>query len=1054
MKRIISIVIAAVLIMGAVVQTPIKTKAAEGTTWLSQSDVDYFTEKFMYTLSESEKALKIEEINNLNPDLEWNDTNWDTVKEMSDKLLGYLSKGSKLFPNSIGKSNICKLGKSSLGYLSSLIEICKNIRYINETDTNNLEKAYHGIKIFNTACKTMGLTRDPSVATLTAALDILGETLMIGDVLYKQYIKEDLAFYEMDLQMAYYTGEELPTTPSVQRAFLDLLGEDNFYEGCSALYLKYALMRIGGSIGDEPKAYDQSDMYQFANEGDCWVMDPNAEVDQVRFAYNTYQMPMSARFVTTTYTLRVGTFPRNASIGSGIAYYYSSDTSIVTIDSQTGGMRAVSPGSATVYARSNNGVEGSCRIIVLPYRVNKKNGGYEITEHIPVSGENKIWIPGHINETPVIGIAVDAFSSCSSKEFVIPNTIVTIGRRAFCWCRNLQSITIPDSVMTIEESAFFNCSNLEEVSLSEGVETIGETAFRQCTKLTGITLPKTLKSLGKDVFGNCSDLKYIHVEDGNPYYYSIDGVLYDKATDTLLQYPVGKTDTHFSVPDSAKKIADYAFCYANHLQSVTIPGSVKTLGKYAFGYCDNLSEVSIGYGTNGIGDYAFDNCGALTSISIPNTVSNIGTASFECCSSLTNISLPTGLKRISDSMFTYCDSLEEITVPEGVQSIDRAAFSDCANLKHIVIPKSVSAIVRPNFVRCPKLETIEVSDMNQSFCDVEGVLYNKQMAELIRYPSNKGDSVFAIPGGVSKIGSYAFQSNQKLSAVLLPDSVNTIQASAFNGCQNLTEIIIPNGVTEIDEMAFCRCSNLKKVRFPKNLVKLGRSAFEGCSSLKYVKLPDSVRTVGDYCFQDCTNLIWADLPDGVTYIGYYAFLYCSNLQKIKLAPGIENNGQIMLGCTNLTSVRIPDGVQKIGYGSFDRCDHLTTVGIPLSVTEVGDWAFSQCGNIKDVYYEGTENDWNNIKFNLDNNCLKNATVHFNQTLPIGSYDAFFYSGDANLDSRININDVTAIQRHVAEIEFLNDEKCIMADTNNDGIININDATYLQYYLAEYDVVLG
>ena len=63
-------------------------------------------------------------------------------------------------------------------------------------------------------------------------------------------------------------------------------------------------------------------------------------------------------------------------------------------------------------------------------------------------------------------------------------------------------------------------------------------------------------------------------------------------------------------------------------------------------------------------------------------------------------------------------------------------------------------------------------------------------------------------------------------------------------------------------------------------------------------------------------------------------------------------------------------------------------------------------------------------------------------------------GDTNLDGRITISDVTAIQRHLAELELFTDEQLALADTNGDGEINISDATHLQMYLAEYDVVLG
>ena len=72
-------------------------------------------------------------------------------------------------------------------------------------------------------------------------------------------------------------------------------------------------------------------------------------------------------------------------------------------------------------------------------------------------------------------------------------------------------------------------------------------------------------------------------------------------------------------------------------------------------------------------------------------------------------------------------------------------------------------------------------------------------------------------------------------------------------------------------------------------------------------------------------------------------------------------------------------------------------------------------------------------------------------IPVSSEYAI---GDANLDGKINIRDVTAIQRHIADIEKFNDAQLAVADTNGDGAVDISDATHLQRYLAEYNAVLG
>ena len=74
-------------------------------------------------------------------------------------------------------------------------------------------------------------------------------------------------------------------------------------------------------------------------------------------------------------------------------------------------------------------------------------------------------------------------------------------------------------------------------------------------------------------------------------------------------------------------------------------------------------------------------------------------------------------------------------------------------------------------------------------------------------------------------------------------------------------------------------------------------------------------------------------------------------------------------------------------------------------------------------------------------------------------DITFYAkwnliADTNLDGKVDIRDVTAIQRHLAELELFTDEEIAVADINGNDEINIADATYLQMYLAEYDIVLG
>ena len=150
------------------------------------------------------------------------------------------------------------------------------------------------------------------------------------------------------------------------------------------------------------------------------------------------------------------------------------------------------------------------------------------------------------------------------------------------------------------------------------------------------------------------------------------------------------------------------------------------------------------------------------------------------------------------------------------------------------------------------------------------------------------------------------------------------------------------------------------------------------------------------------------------------------------------------GCTGLTSVTIPDSVTSIGNEAFHGCTGLTSVIIPDSVTSIGNRSFGYVGNFEDKIDGFTI-------YGVPGSAAEQYANDNGFTF-IEWEDAMI--GDVTGDGNITISDVTAIQRHVAELELLTEEQLSAADTNGDGEINIADATHLQMYLAEYDVVLG
>ena len=157
------------------------------------------------------------------------------------------------------------------------------------------------------------------------------------------------------------------------------------------------------------------------------------------------------------------------------------------------------------------------------------------------------------------------------------------------------------------------------------------------------------------------------------------------------------------------------------------------------------------------------------------------------------------------------------------------------------------------------------------------------------------------------------------------------------------------------------------------VTSIGNEVFFGCSELTSIEIPSSVTSIRDYAFSSCSGLTGIEIPSSVTKIGEAAFSGCSGLTSINVEAGNEvydsrdNCNAIIKKATNTLiqgckNTKIPSSVTSIGYYAFYDCSGLTGIEIPSSVTSIGDLAFWFCSGLKDVYYTGTQEQWNAISF--------------------------------------------------------------------------------------------
>ena len=294
-------------------------------------------------------------------------------------------------------------------------------------------------------------------------------------------------------------------------------------------------------------------------------------------------------------------------------------------------------------------------------------------------------------------------------------------------------------------------------------------------------------------------------------------------------------------------------------------------------------------------------------------------------------------------------SIKQVSIEFGVSTIGNYAFYSCSNLINVDISGSVTSIMYHVFDGCSSLTNV------------------------------------TIPNSVTSIGWYAFEDCSSLTNITIPDSVTSIGWYAFKGCSSLTSIAIPDSVASIGNGAFEDCYSLASVTIPNSVKSIGLLAFSDCRSLINVAIPNSVTSIASSTFAGCSNLTTITIPDSITSIGEYAFHKCSSLSNISIPNSVTSIAAIAFyDCSSLTSVTIPNKVTSIAKSTFAFCDNLVSITIPRSVTSIADNAFYECVALTDVYYLGSETEWNAIQIGGNNTHLTSATIHYNNSGSQGS----------------------------------------------------------------------
>ena len=540
----------------------------------------------------------------------------------------------------------------------------------------------------------------------------------------------------------------------------------------------------------------------------------------------------------------------------------------------------------------------------------------------------------------------------------------------------------------------YSNSNITDIVIEEGVTKICDFAFHYCTDLTSITLPKSLIKIGDQVFGSCEQLM-------NVYY---NGTIEDWC----------KID--FSSSDSNP------MRYAEH-----------------FYMLDENNEYY-----------------EVTEIEIPSTIVRIKTYQFYGFDNLRNVTIPEGVKVIEANAFNSCTKLSTITLPSTLRSIDNSALSETNIYK--VVNKSECNI---GFYYSSILQVVIDRNGNPT--------YRFGVTECIEFD----DFVFILEDDGYKLLTYIGNDEY----VVLPESING-ERYEINYLPKMKNVIISKGVSSIASEALKNWDDSVNVYFTGSIqdwnnIEMSKDYDweDECNPLYYTKNFYMLDEKNEYY-----KVNELTLPKNITIDNSNAFLFFVQLDKIYYEGTIEDwcNARIdafytpmkyaehiyMLDENNeyyeVKEIVIPDTITSINNYQFSGFKSCESIIIPNSITKIDYDAFSYCSNLKNVYFNGTIEDWCKIDFSsfysnpmyyAEHIYMLDENNEYCEVTDITIPDTITKIGDYQFNGFDKCSTIT-ISSSVTSIGYNAFCNCNIIKIINNSDINITFSQYNNGYIAE------
>lgn len=682
----------------------------------------------------------------------------------------------------------------------------------------------------------------------------------------------------------------------------------------------------------------------------------------------------------------------------------------------------------------------------------------------------EVTLPATLTSVPAL-----AFYSCNGlTTLTLPATMTSLGIRAFYGCNNLSTInSLAATAPSCSEGTFQNVPSSCRVNVPMGcydayenaagwsslsiytggitytlddvnhtatitgctentfgtliipatlmngtytVTDIANNAFNGNENISSVSIPASVTTIGNSAFSYCQSLTAFTVDASNASYKSDNGIIYSKDGEQLVAYPVGKTETSFTIPASVESITNYAFEGNKHLTTIQLSAAFNLISHVpsAFYGIDNLEAITVDAGntyfkaidgvlfsddeTNLIYcprgkaghytvpstvtyilDQAFADCAKLTGITLNDELVSIEMYAFARCTGLTSISIPEGITNIYMCTFMGCTNLQTVNLPTSLNNIAQFAFAQ-TGLISLTLPENIADIGNNAFSECVNLGEVTLNSLYLFVPSGQNIFNGIDTSEIPLYVNAAQLNNFASNAPWKYFDVHPWPTPNGYLLYAWSDVNNTAVVTGVSDSQAISgDLVIPGTLTRnnktytvygINEEALKDCVNLTSVTIPATVHNIGNKAFQNCTGITSIVIGKNVKTIGSTPLYGCSSL--TEIVYGAVDCQNVSTDIWENTSAMGKTLTIKNSVQTIpaycfngLQGLNETTVTIPDKVTSIGDEAFRNCD-LKGVSIGSGMTTIGISAFEYSGlesvdvpsnvkNIERYAFRGCEN---------------------------------------------------------------------------------------------------